>query len=167
MKFFEFVLCSAFILLNPACKKNKTKEPPVTVHCENLVNIVKPGDNARIDVANAFTPNGDGLNDAFRPFLINIQSTSLTVYDYKSKKVYETTQPDASWAPVFGVNPYAKFYYRIEATTNNGSTISKCGEVYMLSCFPSEMNRSSFTFQDQYTGNGFTGVTAESMQTCK
>ncbi len=47
---------------------------------------------------NAFTPNGDNINDRFQP-LLKCPATDyhLTIYDRWGEKVFETRNPDDSW----------------------------------------------------------------------
>jgi gliding motility-associated-like protein len=47
---------------------------------------------------NVFSPNGDGFNDAFRPFpYAFIESVSFIVYNRWGIEVFETTNPDLLW----------------------------------------------------------------------
>lgn len=160
-------ITSFFIILIfvSGCKKNND---PVTIHCDNLINDVLPADDkGRIDVASAFTPNGDGLNDTFRPIASSIQSISVKVYDDDSKLVFNTQELNTGWyIPYQQINKFGKFYYRVEAVTLKGNKIGKCGEVYAFLCMPSNMSINNFSFEDQGTSLGFTGISMESIQSC-
>ena len=59
-----------------------------------------------------------------------------------------------------------KYFYRVEAVIQNNNKIGKCGEEYALSCYPSNMNKNSFYFEDQLSGSGFTYATNERLDTC-
>jgi gliding motility-associated-like protein len=49
-------------------------------------------------VPTAFTPNGDGKNDVFRPLLFgNVSQYRLTVYNRWGEVVYQTTEPQKGW----------------------------------------------------------------------
>ncbi|MEP6750506.1 MAG: PKD domain-containing protein [Bacteroidota bacterium] len=59
---------------------------------------VKPG----IYVPNSFTPNGDGLNDIFRPVLIGMKSlTYFRVYNRTGELMYSTTIQNNGWDGTF------------------------------------------------------------------
>jgi gliding motility-associated-like protein len=46
----------------------------------------------------AFSPNGDGLNDYFRPrFRGMISNFEISVYDRWGERVYYTTDPQIGW----------------------------------------------------------------------
>ncbi len=161
-RFFILVFTMVFLGIT-SCDKNDDEN--FNGHCENLANETRPaGDNAAIHVATAFTPNGDGLNDLFRPILVGVQSVSIKVYDENGNLVFQTTQTAGWSAPV--VSKYKKYYYRIEGITHQNHKIGVCGEVYALQCFPSAGSASTFSFEDQYTGFGFTGITHETLIVC-
>lgn len=47
---------------------------------------------------NAFTPNGDGVNDTFKPlFLCPVVTTDFKIYNRWGKKVFETKDPAKGW----------------------------------------------------------------------
>jgi|GEM_PF-865867 len=66
--------------------------------CENeMAQIVEIG--AKKDAfPNAFTPNGDGANDLFRPvFPCEIVSSSMKIYSRWGEKVFETNNAEMGW----------------------------------------------------------------------
>jgi hypothetical protein len=146
------------------CKKTNDKKP--LTHCDNLINENIPAsDPGRVVVANAFTPNADGINDQFMPLAYDISSIEVKVYDKNALLVFETTQPNLPWAPA-AFNKNQVFYFRVEALTNNNTRIGICGEVNALICMPKDKSNADFYFQDQATPFGFTGVTAENIPNC-
>jgi len=48
-------------------------------------------------VPNAFTPNGDGINDFFRPYLTNFSEYQMLIYDRWGEMVFETDNILNSW----------------------------------------------------------------------
>ena len=136
-----------------------------TGHCASLSqDVLPPGDPARIYIASAFTPNGDGINDYFRPQLNSIVSLEMKIYDKAGNNIYQTTV--AEWLPLFAPKGAELYYYRIEALTASGKRVGQCGEVYALECLPRGRGLGSYTFEDQLTPSGFTGVTAEVISNC-
>ncbi len=56
----------------------------------NLINTIQ--------IPNAFSPNGDGLNDEFRPIIpANITSFILTIYNRWGEKIFESTNSNKGW----------------------------------------------------------------------
>jgi gliding motility-associated-like protein len=46
---------------------------------------------------NAFSPNGDGKNDEFKPMHEGVQSYQLAIFNRWGEKVYESLDPDTGW----------------------------------------------------------------------
>lgn len=53
--------------------------------------------NDNVYIPNAFTPNGDNINDIFRARVKSMKSVKLIVYNRYGEKVFETTNPDEGW----------------------------------------------------------------------
>ena len=137
------------------------------VNCDGLVtDTLGTGDNARIYMPNAFTPNADGLNDVIKPYAQNVTSIAFTIYDGDNNVVYATTTLGQGWTTTSKPDTWTVYYYKIQVTTTRGHHVGKCGELYKLSCFPGSMPKSSLYFEDQLTPLGFTMATNESMGTC-
>ena len=56
---------------------------------------------AQIHFPNAFTPNGDGINDMFGPVDFSIRGLQFTVYDRWGKPVFQADSPDQQWNGLF------------------------------------------------------------------
>ena len=57
-----------------------------------------PCTKENIYIPNAFTPNGDGLNDTYKPILIGIgEITYFSIYNRWGELVYETSDPSIGW----------------------------------------------------------------------
>jgi len=162
---FKLFGVSLLIVAMAGCSKNNSDA--VTVHCDNLQNDNRPAtDEGRIDVANAITPNGDGLNDRFHPFFTDVQTATTRIYDANSNQVFETTSFVVDWPATNQSQNYINYYYRIEGITNDGNKIGVCGRIYSITCIPSTVSVNEISFSDQYTPFGFTGVTAETLEDC-
>jgi gliding motility-associated-like protein len=81
------------------------------------------------ELPNAFTPNGDGQNDLFKPYRSRfIETINFTAYNRWGQVVYSTHDPDINWN---GQNTNGKdlsdgvYYYTCEAfESQNGNPIS-------------------------------------------
>ena len=151
------------ILLLSNCKKSN--DTIVPINCDGLLtDTLGTNDNARIYMPNAFTPNGDGLNDIIRAIGQNITSFSFTIYDANNNVVFSTTQPLMGWSTTSPANSYTKYYYKIQAVTNAGHNIGTCGDLYRVACRPN--NGTVLYFEDQLTATGFTGTTMDILSIC-
>ncbi len=61
------------------------------------INIEIIGRDAKVFVPNAFTPNGDGLNDVFLPVVDDVEGYYLTIYDRWGKSLFESNNPYLGW----------------------------------------------------------------------
>lgn len=137
------------------------------VNCDGLLtDTLGTNDSGRIFIPNAFTPNGDGLNEVYRPFTRNIDSIKFTIYDENNAVVFTTNILGDGWLPLPPTLPIKRYYYKIQATSNNNKKIGLCGEVYAMTCYTINPPRSFYYFEDMLTMNGFTGPTAEMLTTC-
>jgi gliding motility-associated-like protein len=146
------------------CKKN---DAPRITHCDNLVNDPKVNDGSFVAVPNAFTPNGDGLNDQYKPIANKISKLTLTIFDSKNNIAFSTQNMNEGWNPGPILQSGTKFYYRVEAEAQSGRRIGVCGELLYLSCIPKNFNIATLNFQDEADAFGnFTTPTAEPNTTC-
>jgi gliding motility-associated-like protein len=88
-----------------------------------------------IYVPNAFTPDGDGHNDLFRPVLAG--TTELyyfNVYNRYGQLVFTTKQPGKGWdGRVNGINqPAGVFVWMVKAKDYLGKLIEKKGTVMLI-----------------------------------
>ena len=66
--------------------------------CTNVATATVQVDiEATLYIPNCFTPNGDGLNDIFKPLGINITDLTLLVFDRWGLQIFETTDIDQGW----------------------------------------------------------------------
>jgi gliding motility-associated-like protein len=52
-------------------------------------------------IPNAFTPNGNGLNDVFKPKLLGVHDYSFLIFDRWGEKIFETNNMEAGWNGFF------------------------------------------------------------------
>ena len=57
----------------------------------------------------AFSPNGDGINDGFRPFIgckiVKISAYKLTIYNRFGSQIFQTTDVNETWDGSYNGNP--------------------------------------------------------------
>jgi gliding motility-associated-like protein len=91
-----------------------------------------------MDIPNAFTPNGDGINDYFFPrqyLSAQVTSFRLQVFNRWGQVVYVTTNKEGrGWDGKFNneVQPQAVYVYNIEAHMINGITEQYQGNVTLI-----------------------------------
>jgi gliding motility-associated-like protein len=70
-----------------------------TEGCLKLENVMMINTFLPVLVPNAFTPNGDGLNDTFRPVVDyeRVRMFSMAVYNHWGQRTFETTNPAEGW----------------------------------------------------------------------
>ena len=115
-------------------------------------------------IPTAFTPNGDGLNDVFRPiFPGNVKTQSLTIKK-GLRKIRTLSGEDAQWDGTDENNefcPSGVYKYELQVKENNSNTIDIKGKLSLgkdtddLSC--------ECTFEDMIDPSaGFVHPTSES-----
>ncbi len=85
-------------------------------------------------VPTAFTPNGDGSNDTFRPGFQNVQSMDMKIQDKNGLVVFESNKISASWDGRFNGNdaPQGAYFYEITYTPKSGKNRKQSGKVVIL-----------------------------------
>lgn len=51
----------------------------------------------QVHISNAFSPNGDGRNDEFRPVALHVEDYLLRIYDRWGSLLFKSTNPAESW----------------------------------------------------------------------
>jgi gliding motility-associated-like protein len=91
---------------------------------------------SQIFIPQAFTPNGDGQNDEFKPsFAFLPADYTMIVYNRYGSKVFETTIIGKGWNGVVkgGVKaPEGTYVYFISFTTSSGNRIEKRGSLTLI-----------------------------------
>lgn len=90
-----------------------------------------------IQAPDAFSPNGDGINDTFKPAVSNSIGAivSFQVYDRWGSLVFETTDPNAAWDGTYltGKVPPGVYLWFVEAPCSvTGTNIVKGGNVSLI-----------------------------------
>ena len=84
---------------------------------------------------NAFTPNGDGLNDVFRPIPVGIRSTeSFRVFNRYGEQMFETRKWMQGWDGTINGKPAATgtYVWMIKGIDTNGGVVEMKGTVILI-----------------------------------
>ncbi len=84
-----------------------------------------------IYIPNAFTPNGDGINDEFLAFGYNITDFSMDVFDRWGEKVFSSGELTTGWKGTFKgqLCEYAVYIYKVTYKGLDGKKVNKTGHV--------------------------------------
>jgi gliding motility-associated-like protein len=101
-------------------------------NCKLSDTVMMVNVNVPIFVPNAFTPNGDGLNDTFKP-LVNVELVnqfSMSIYNKWGQRIFETSQLNDSWD---GKNAFNGVYqWVIEYQNMLGKVYKMRGLVHLI-----------------------------------
>ena len=91
----------------------------------------------KIDILapNAFTPNGDNLNDVFRPFTFGLKQLNyFKIYNRWGKEVFKTTDYKANWDGFYKgiLQPMDTYTWIVIGVDIDGKTISKSGNFILI-----------------------------------
>lgn len=84
---------------------------------------------------NAFTPNGDGVNDGFRPLIYgNEESYELRIFNRWGQMIFQTTNPKGYWNGAFGGKAcdMGTYYYMVRAKCATGHIENQQGEFILI-----------------------------------
>jgi gliding motility-associated-like protein len=142
----------SFVWTPPAGLNNPNISNPVATLLENqqyvltvqsaagciatdTINVTVFKINPGLYVPNAFTPNGDGINDVFRPIPIGMKSINyFRVYNRNGQLVFSTSVQNQGWDGKFqGKLQDADVYvWTVEGTDYEGKTIFQKGSVMLV-----------------------------------
>ncbi|MCB0793291.1 MAG: gliding motility-associated C-terminal domain-containing protein, partial [Flavobacteriales bacterium] len=92
-------------------------------------------DDPIVEIPNVFSPDGDGMNDAFEYIdLRGWREANMTIFDRWGNKVYEaprTTSNKIIWRPGNEVSE-GTYYYLFEGIGNDNSEVKKQGHLTLL-----------------------------------
>jgi gliding motility-associated-like protein len=97
----------------------------------NMVSIEQP---AVVAFPDAFTPNGDGLNDVFRPVAPYTKEILMEVYNRWGEILYRTTELNTGWDGNYAGRPAQSgpYIYYIRLVDDAGAITEKKGTVTLL-----------------------------------
>ncbi|KAA5537265.1 hypothetical protein F0919_06225 [Taibaiella lutea] len=128
-------------------------------------------DSSSLFIPNAFSPDGNGLNDVFVPFTRNMDSVHFAVYDTDNRLIFETHELYKGWMPDNAESGLTLYHYKVMAKSHQGYTYNRCGDFYVYKCLPKGFDASTLVFGDQYDPNApdgyLKGSSAETFLLCK
>ncbi len=87
-------------------------------------------------IPNSFSPNGDGVNDNWRPLFTDIseENYSLNIYDNDNLKLFSSTENTAAWDGYYHgiLMPAAYYYYALSYQTLSGESKSRNGMIQLV-----------------------------------
>lgn len=92
-------------------------------------------DGLTIEIPNVFTPNGDGVNDAFTIKSTGVKEITLQIFSRWGQKLYEFSGANAAWdgKEANGARaPEGTYFYFIKATGFDDKVIDKNGTVNLF-----------------------------------
>lgn len=106
---------------NAACSDTSCQEIAVTI-------------NTLVDVPNAFSPNGDGLNDKIFVRGFGITKMTWHIYNRWGTLVYEGTDPNQGWDGVYNgrLQPQEVYHYTLVVQFSNKERVTKKGDITLL-----------------------------------
>ena len=82
----------------------------------------------------AFSPNGDGHNDSFYPFILcdNVVKYELEIYDRWGERLFVSSEPDGAWAPAPGRHEMDTYIWHVSYSFENNGELSRRSESGMV-----------------------------------
>jgi gliding motility-associated-like protein len=101
---------------------------------DTLIKTITVEPNFNIYVPNAFTPNGDNLNDVFMPVGSGIKTYSLLIFDRWGGKLFESATILVGWDGTYKGEAVKMDIYnwKISATNAKGEKKEMAGRVSLL-----------------------------------
>jgi gliding motility-associated-like protein len=107
----------------------------VGCYATDTINVKIYNLNANLYVPTAFTPNGDGLNDIFKPILLGMKSLTLfSIYNRWGQLLFSTTQAGNGWDGTYEGNPQetGNYVWIANGIDYHGNNIQQRGNVVLL-----------------------------------
>lgn len=167
-KYTALALASIFFMAS--CEKDE----PKTSGC----NCQKPGfiynaNNDSLAIANAFTPNNDGINDflrVHRNFNFTVTNFNIRIFQNDNILVFESNNPADAWTGRNLENeelPEGSYSINVNFVADDATSVTNCHCVQLLRPTPSvgcvDTFNKGYVFPDQYSPatNRFSYPTAE------
>lgn len=99
-----------------------------------VVNPVPPLNKDDVFVPNAFTPNGDGINDILYVYSNYIKDMRFTIFNQWGEQIFETTTVGTGWDGTSKgkAQPVTVYVYTLKAILLDGTIVNKSGSVILI-----------------------------------
>jgi len=90
--------------------------------------------NPYLYIPNAFTPNGDGINEEFTIDWYGLSDVNFQIYNRWGEMVFETTDLNVSWRGEYNgdIQPVGSYVYQLSAINFLGEEIYETGDLTIL-----------------------------------
>ncbi len=89
-----------------------------------------------IYIPNAFTPNGDGVNDTFGPLSIGVKEMEMEIYNRWGQKIFQSSKLNASWSGKNSeggtLNQEGVYLYKITVLNLDGNRLNYTGRISLI-----------------------------------
>ena len=101
---------------------------------DTITKVIQVRDEFLLYVPNAFTPNGDGLNDVFSAKGLGVKSFELSIFDRWGNQIFQSGDINKSWDGTFkgSLCPDDSYVYKISVTDSSGKAHTKTGHVTLM-----------------------------------
>jgi gliding motility-associated-like protein len=125
---------------NPFASPTETTTYTVTATDQNgctgtdTVRVIIDIQCGEVWVPNAFSPNGDGVNDCLKVYGNCIESMEFIIFSRWGERVYESADPKGCWDGSFRGSELnnAVFVYSLKAVIKTGETVRSKGNISLI-----------------------------------
>ncbi len=119
---YQFIMYKIMAIPNEAANENVES---------NILEVIY---RSKVAFPNAFSPNGDGLNDIFKLESRFVVSVDMKIYTRWGELVYQTIDVDRGWDGTANGNPlpFGTYIHHTTITDDMGITFVKSGEIVLI-----------------------------------
>lgn len=124
--------------------------------CPAVASIFPEIDTGVVLVPTAFSPNGDGKNDVWRPVFKNITALEIKIIDAAGNLLFSSNGLNDGWEPLNGAKTgMTQCLAWVRATSTMGNVMEKCTYIYTYYCTPENppVDDNLLHFGDQLNPN--------------
>lgn len=97
---------------------------------DSIIKTVRINEISTLYIPNAFTPNGDGVNDVFKIYGNEIEAFELLIFNRWGEQLFKSQSLDNSWD---GKNAQTGVYsYKVTVQYKNNSRETKTGKILLI-----------------------------------